>query len=115
MGRSSLLRSRISNISPTSSYPLFGVKVTDEATCYKAFRTDILKRLDIRAKGFDFCPEATAKVLSTIHRFSGSPALRFKEVPISYHPRRRKEGKKLSYWRDGVIALFTLLKWRVML
>jgi dolichol-phosphate mannosyltransferase len=82
---------------------LYCSSVTDEPTCYKAFRTDLLKSLDLRCEGFEFCPEATAKVLrrgETIH-----------EVPISYHPRSLEEGKKIR-WHDGIVALWTLLRYR---
>ncbi len=82
---------------------LWRVRLTDEATSYKAFRTAVIKSMDLRAVGFEFCPEVTAKVLNrgyTIH-----------EVPIHYHPRTIAEGKKVR-WFDGVKALYVLLKYR---
>ncbi len=82
---------------------LWRVKITDEATAYKAFRTAVIKSMDLRCVGFEFCPEVTAKVLNrgyTIH-----------EVPIQYHPRTVAEGKKVR-WFDGVKALYVLLKYR---
>lgn len=82
---------------------LYGVKISDEATCYKAFRTDLLKRLDLRCERFEFCPEVTAKLCRlgiVIH-----------EVPIRYTPRTKAEGKKIG-WRDAVEAFATLLWWR---
>jgi glycosyltransferase involved in cell wall biosynthesis len=82
---------------------LWGVKITDEATSYKAFRTAVIKSLELRCVGFEFCPEVTAKVLNrgySIH-----------EVPIQYHPRTIEEGKKVR-WFDGVKALYVLLKYR---
>jgi len=83
---------------------LYGSSITDEPTCYKMFRRDILTGMDLRAKGFSFCPEVTAIALRrgySIH-----------EIPISYKPRSKKEGKKIS-WRTGLFAIFTLLKYRL--
>ena len=82
---------------------LYGQRLTDEATCYKAFRTSLLRDLDLRATGFDFCPEVTAKVCRLGHHIV--------EVPISYRPRTRAEGKKIT-WRDAWSAIWTLLKYR---
>ncbi len=82
---------------------LFGSRVTDEPTCYKAFRTELLRSLELRCEGFEFCPEATAKVLRR-----GIPIT---EVPIRYHPRSIAKGKKIR-WHDGLKALWTLLKLR---
>jgi glycosyltransferase involved in cell wall biosynthesis len=82
---------------------LYGVRLTDEATCYKAFPTEILRAMDLRCERFEFCPEVTAKACRmglTIH-----------EVPIRYSPRTAKEGKKIGV-RDGVAALRELWKWR---
>ncbi len=83
---------------------LYGAKMSDVATGYKVFRTDLLRSLDLKHKGFDFCPEVTAKLLS-----KGRSIL---EVPISYTPRSIAEGKKIR-WRDGLIAIWTLLKYRL--
>jgi dolichol-phosphate mannosyltransferase len=82
---------------------LWRVKITDEATSYKAFRTSVIKSLDLRCVGFEFCPEVTAKVLNRGYRIH--------EVPIRYHPRTIAEGKKVR-WFDGVKALYVLLKYR---
>ena len=82
---------------------LWRVKITDEATAYKAFRTAVIKSLDLRCVGFEFCPEVTAKVLNRGYRIH--------EVPIRYHPRTIAEGKKVR-WFDGVKALYVLLKYR---
>jgi glycosyltransferase involved in cell wall biosynthesis len=82
---------------------LWRVKITDEATSYKAFRTAVIKSLDLRCVGFEFCPEVTAKVLNRGYRIH--------EVPIRYHPRTIAEGKKVR-WFDGVKALYVLLKYR---
>jgi dolichol-phosphate mannosyltransferase len=83
---------------------LYGRRITDEATCYKAFRTPLLRSLDLRAKRFELCPELTAKLCRL-----GIPIV---EVPISYHPRGAEAGKKIR-WYDGWQAVWTLLKWRV--
>ena len=82
---------------------LYGAHLTDEATAYKIFKTDLLKSLDLKSIGFEFCPEVTAKVLKR--------KLTIKEVPISYHGRTVEEGKKIK-WYDGFDAVWTLLKFR---
>ncbi|MBI4060893.1 MAG: glycosyltransferase family 2 protein [Elusimicrobia bacterium] len=82
---------------------LYGSHLTDEPTCYKAFKMPVLRSLRLECEGFEFCPEVTAKTL-----LRGIPIL---EVPISYNPRRMEEGKKIR-WTDGVVALWTLLKLR---
>jgi dolichol-phosphate mannosyltransferase len=82
---------------------LYGVKLTDEATCYKMLRTDVLRRMDLQCERFEFCPEVIAKAARL--------GLRIVEVPISYHPRNAKAGKKIRL-RDGWAALRTLWRWR---
>jgi len=82
---------------------LFGRRVTDEATCYKAFRADLLRDMDLRCTGFEFCPEVTAKAFRR--------GARYREVPISYEARGASEGKKIT-WRHGFEALWTLVKYR---
>ncbi len=82
---------------------LYGVRITDEATCYKAFHTAALRAMDLRCERFEFCPEVTAK--------SCRMGLRIVEVPIRYHGRTTREGKKLR-WHDGIEALRTLWRWR---
>ena len=82
---------------------LYGAKLTDEATCYKAFARPVIEGLQLESNGFDFCPEVTAKVLRSgqvIH-----------EVPISYHARPREEGKKIRM-RDGLQAIWILIRYR---
>ena len=83
---------------------LYGSRLTDMETAYKAFRSPIIKSLDLTCHRFEFEPEVTAKLLRSGHQI--------KEVPISYNPRTTEEGKKIG-WRDGVTALSTLLKCRV--
>jgi glycosyltransferase involved in cell wall biosynthesis len=77
------------------------LNVTDMETCYKAFRTDLLKSIPIRSNRFGFEPEI---VMKTAKR-----KLRVYEVPISYHGRTYEEGKKIG-WKDGVKALATILR-----
>ena len=84
---------------------IFGVHLTDEATCYKLFPTDLLRAMNLCCRGFDFCPEVTAKALRLGHRIH--------EVPIAYNPRTLNEGKKIRAWH-GIQALWVLLKYRLM-
>lgn len=79
---------------------LYNTNITDMETGYKVFRRSVLDGIGIRAKRFDFEPEFTAKILKSGHQIY--------EIPISYFGRKFSEGKKLT-WRDGVIALGTLL------
>jgi glycosyltransferase involved in cell wall biosynthesis len=82
---------------------LYLCRLTDEPTCYKVFRTDLLKSIPLRCTGFEFCPEVTAKV-----RKRGEKIV---EVPISYQKRSIEQGKKIR-WNDGLIAIWTLVKHR---
>jgi glycosyltransferase involved in cell wall biosynthesis len=77
------------------------LKLTDMETCYKVFRTDLLKSIPIRSDRFGIEPELTMK--SAKRRF------RVYEVPISYHGRTYEEGKKIG-WKDGVKALAVILR-----
>jgi glycosyltransferase involved in cell wall biosynthesis len=83
---------------------LFGAGITDEATACKAFRTSVLRRIRLECRGFEFCPEVTAKVIRM--------GWRIQEVPISYNARGIAEGKKIRA-RHGFEAMWTLLKWRL--
>lgn len=82
---------------------LYGQNLTDEPTCYKLFSTGLLKSIKLRCTGFEFCPEVTAKVAKKGYKIP--------EIPISYKPRTLSEGKKIS-WKDGVEALWVLLRYR---
>lgn len=82
---------------------LYTARLTDEATCYKAIPTVVLRAMDLRCERFEFCPEVTAKALRM--------GLRITEVPIRYHARSVAQGKKIRL-RDGVEALRTLWWWR---
>ncbi len=82
---------------------LYNTTLTDMETCYKMFRREVIQSIKLEGNGFDIEPEVTAKLLKRGYRIW--------EVPISYNGRGYEEGKKIT-WRDGVIALFTLLKYR---
>lgn len=79
------------------------LNLTDMETCYKMFRADIIKSLDLKEKRFGFEPEVTQK----IGRIKG---IRIYEVGISYYGRTYDEGKKIG-WRDGVKALYCIIKY----
>ena len=82
---------------------MFRTSLTDMETCYKAFRADFIKNVNIKSNRFDFEPEITAKVLKQ--------KVRFAELPISYNARKNTDGKKVC-WIDGVQAIITLIKYR---
>jgi glycosyltransferase involved in cell wall biosynthesis len=82
---------------------LYGAGLTDEATAYKMFKTDILRSLNLKAKRFELCPELTAKILKKGHKIT--------EVPINYKGRTVAEGKKIK-WHDGFESIWALLKYR---
>lgn len=82
---------------------LYRWHVTDEATCYKLFRTDDLRRMELTCEGFEFCPEVTAKAARL--------GLSMVEIPISYRPRSINEGKKIRF-SDAVCAIRTLWRFR---
>lgn len=81
----------------------FGVMLTDMETCYKLMPGDFVRKVNIKSERFDFEPEITAKILKS--------GLKIREVPISYRGRTHSEGKKIT-WKDGIHALFTLIKYR---
>jgi glycosyltransferase involved in cell wall biosynthesis len=82
---------------------LYNSILSDMETCYKVFRREVVADMKIHAKGFEFEPEFTAKVLKK--------GIRIYEVPISYNGREWDEGKKIQ-WIDAPIALWTLFKYR---
>lgn len=79
------------------------IKITDEPTCYKVFKSDVLKNMGLKSKRFEFCPEVTAKL--------ARKKIKIHEVPIKYMPRHADEGKKIK-WKDGFEAVWTLLRYR---
>jgi glycosyltransferase involved in cell wall biosynthesis len=82
---------------------LFGARLTDMETAYKAFRTEVVRPLKLRCVRFDFEPEVTAQILQAGHRIL--------EVPVSYNPRTPLEGKKVRFI-DGIEAIAALLRCR---
>lgn len=82
---------------------LYNSILSDMETCYKVFRREVVTDMRIHARGFEFEPEFTAKVLKK--------GIRIYEVPISYNGREYDEGKKIK-WTDAPIALWTLIKYR---
>jgi len=82
---------------------LYNTTLSDMETCYKLIDRDLLNRMNLSSNRFDIEPEITAKVLKR--------RIRIYEVPISYSGREFDEGKKIT-WRDGVAALWTLVKYR---
>ncbi|MCL5284012.1 MAG: glycosyltransferase family 2 protein [Armatimonadetes bacterium] len=87
----------------TLSNLLTNLNLTDMEVCYKVFRSEVIKSIHIRSDRFDFEPEITAKV--------AKKRCRVYEVPISYSGRDYNEGKKIG-WRDGLVAIWTILKYR---
>lgn len=83
---------------------LSNLNLTDMETCYKAFRREVLEGLDLKSDRFGFEPEFTAKVARR--------KFRIYEVPISYSGRTYEEGKKIN-WKDGVAAIFAILRFRL--
>jgi hypothetical protein len=82
---------------------LYNTTLSDMETCYKLFDREVIAGIRLRASGFEFEPEVTAKVLRR--------GIRIYEVPISYAGREFHEGKKIT-WRDGFVALWILVKYR---
>jgi len=83
---------------------LYNTMLTDMETCYKAMRTEVLRSMTLRSNGFGIEPELTAKIFKRGYRVY--------EVPITYDGRGYDEGKKIG-WRDGLVALYVLLKYRL--
>lgn len=84
-------------------FVLFGRRINDEATCYKAFSRTLLVDMELECERFEFCPEVTAKAFrmgELIH-----------EIPIRYEPRTVKAGKKIR-WTDAPEAFWTLIRHR---
>lgn len=80
------------------------LNLTDMETGYKVFKRDAIKDIEIRSNRFGFEPEITAKI--------AKKGLRIYEVPISYYGRNYKEGKKIT-WKDGIKAIFTILRYNI--
>jgi glycosyltransferase involved in cell wall biosynthesis len=83
---------------------LYNTMLTDMETCYKVMRSEIVKGMNLQSNGFGIEPEMTAKIFKGGHRVY--------EIPITYDGRGYDQGKKIT-WRDGFVALWVLLKYRV--
>ena len=79
------------------------LNLTDMETCYKAFRSDVIKSINIKENRFGFEPEITAKI--------AKKKVRIFEVGISYNGRTYEEGKKIG-WKDGIRAIYCILKYK---
>jgi glycosyltransferase involved in cell wall biosynthesis len=82
---------------------LYNTMLSDMETCYKVMRVEVLRSMTLRSNGFGIEPELTAKIFKRGYRVY--------EVPITYDGRGYEEGKKIT-WRDGIVALWVLLKYR---
>jgi len=97
-------KNRVANrILTVAANLLYGARITDEATAYKAFRISLLRQIHLECRRFEFCPEVTAKLRRL--------GVRIHEVPIRYNARGIAEGKKIRA-RDGFQAMWTLLRYR---
>jgi glycosyltransferase involved in cell wall biosynthesis len=81
------------------------LNLTDMETCYKLFKSDIIKKLDLKEKRFGFEPEVTSKISKLAN-------VRIYEVGISYYGRTYAEGKKIN-WKDGFRAIYCILKYNL--
>ncbi|RKS45120.1 glycosyltransferase involved in cell wall biosynthesis [Gillisia mitskevichiae] len=81
------------------------LNLTDMETCYKLFRADILKGLELKEKRFGFEPEVTAKICRI-------PKIRIYEVGVSYYGRTYAEGKKIN-WKDGMKAIYCVFRYNI--
>jgi glycosyltransferase involved in cell wall biosynthesis len=84
---------------------LYNTMLTDMETCYKVMRAEIVRGMNLQSNGFGIEPEMTAKIFKGGHRVY--------EIPITYDGRGYDQGKKIT-WRDGIVALWVLLKYRVI-
>ncbi len=82
---------------------LYNTMLTDMETCYKVMRTEVLRSMSLHSDGFGIEPELTAKIFKRGYRVY--------ELPITYDGRGYDEGKKIT-WRDGLVALWVLVKYR---
>jgi glycosyltransferase involved in cell wall biosynthesis len=82
---------------------LYFQRISDEPTCYKVFKAEVIKNIEIKGAGFNWEPEVSAKI--------AKKRIKFFEVPIKYTPRSKKQGKKIN-WKDGIEAAWTLFKYR---
>lgn len=83
---------------------LYGYPVSDMETGHKIFTRDAISGIRLKARSFDLEPEITAKILKK--------GIKIMDIPITVHPRSYKEGKKLYWHKDGLVALWTLIKYK---
>jgi glycosyltransferase involved in cell wall biosynthesis len=83
---------------------LYNTLLTDMETCYKVMRTEVLRSMTLQSNGFGIEPELTAKIFKRGYRVY--------EVPITYDGRGYEDGKKIG-WRDGLVALWVLVRYRI--
>ena len=81
---------------------LFRTEITDSYTCYKVFKTSVLKELDLKSRRFEIEAEFTVKILKK--------GIKILEIPIDYNPRRLEEGKKIG-WLDGIKGIITIFRY----
>ncbi len=81
------------------------LNLSDMETCYKLFKADVIKNINLKEKRFGFEPEVTSKIARI-------PDLRIYEVGISYYGRTYKEGKKIG-WKDGMRAIYCIIKYNI--
>ena len=84
---------------------LYGVRLSDMETGYKVFKKEVIQGMNLKAKRFDLEPEITAKILKRGYKIT--------EIPIEFVGRKFKEGKNIT-WRDGLKALYYLVKYRII-
>jgi glycosyltransferase involved in cell wall biosynthesis len=82
---------------------LYNTMLTDMETCFKVMRVEVIRSMQLRSNRFGIEPELTAKIFKRGYRVY--------EIPITYDGRGYSEGKKIT-WRDGVVAVWTLIKYR---
>jgi len=82
---------------------LYSTHLTDVETCYQVFKREAIKNIEIHNNDFAFTIELTVKLIKSEYDIL--------EIPITYIPRGREEGKKI-YWKDGLVSLYTLIKYR---
>jgi glycosyltransferase involved in cell wall biosynthesis len=82
---------------------LYGTKLTDVEPCYKMFRKEVLSQIRVKTNRFEYDIELMCKLIKKGYKI--------KQIPISYNPRKFEDGKKIN-WRDGIIAAWTMLKYR---
>lgn len=82
---------------------LYGAKIKDEACGYKVLTRSLYQSLNLKSKGFEICPETLSKVMKLGYKIES--------VPVQFRPRKFSEGKKIN-WKDGWIAIWSLIKFR---